>query len=208
MASLLKVDVSPRGDASYSRQLGNVFLQSWQAANAGGAVVTRDLAKQQPTYVDLQWIAGAYSKPEDLTDEHKAALKLSDEIIAEVKAADTLLITTPLYNFQVPAVLKAWIDHLVRAGVTFSASDQGYNGLITGTKAVLIVTAAGAYDEGSPLESYDLLTPYLKRILGFIGITELKVLKAGGTAGIQYGKVSAEDWKKPLEEKAQALAAA
>ena len=208
MASLLKIDVSPRGDASYSRQLGQTFLQSWQAAHAGGTVATRDLARQQPTYVDLQWIAGAYSKPEDLTEEHKAALKLSDDIIAEVKAADTLVITTPMYNFQVPAVLKAWIDHLVRAGITFSAGPDGYKGLIHGKKAVLIVSAAGDYAEGSPAESYDLLTPYLKQILGFIGITEVQVLKAGNTAGIQYGKISAEDWKKPLEAKAQALASA
>ena len=208
MASLLKLDVSPRGDASYSRQLGETFLQGWQAAHAGGTVTTRDLAKQQPTYVDLQWIAGAYSKPEDHTAEHKAALKLSDDIIAEVKAADTVLITTPMYNFQVPAVLKAWIDHLVRAGVTFSMGDQGYTGLVTGKKVVLVVTAAGVYDEGSPMEGYDLLTPYLKHVLGFIGITEVQVLKAGNTAGIQYGKISAEDWKKPLDEKVKALAAA
>ncbi len=208
MASLLKLDVSPRGDASYSRQLGETFLQGWQAAHAGGTMTTRDLAKQQPTYVDLQWIAGAYSKPEDHTAEHKAALELSDDIIAEVKAADTVLITTPMYNFQVPAVLKAWIDHLVRAGVTFSAGPDGYKGLIQGTKAVLIVTAAGDYAEGSPIASYDLLTPYLKQILGFVGITEVQVLKAGNTAGIQYGKISAEDWKKPLDEKARALAAA
>ncbi len=208
MASLLKIDVSPRGDASYSRQLGESFLKSWQAAHAGGTVTTRDLAKQQPTYVDLQWIAGAYSKPEDQKEEHKTALKLSDDIIAEVKAADTVLITTPMYNFQVPAVLKAWIDHLVRAGSTFSAGPDGYKGLISGTKAVIIVTAAGDYGSGSPIESYDLLTPYVKHILGFVGITEVEVLKAGNTAGIQYGKISAEDWKKPLDAKAQALASA
>ncbi|MGI4854224.1 MAG: FMN-dependent NADH-azoreductase [Janthinobacterium lividum] len=208
MASLLKIDVSPRGDASYSRQLGKTFADSWQAAHSGGNVVTRDLAVNQPTYVDVQWIAGAYSKPEDLTAEHKAALKLSDEIVAEVKAADTILITTPMYNFQVPAVLKAWIDHLVRAGVTFSASDQGYAGLIHGKKAVVIVTAAGAYDEGTPAAGYDLLTPYMKQILGFVGITESTVVKAGGTAGIQYGKISADDWKKPFEEQVKTLATA
>ncbi len=208
MASLLKIDVSPRGDASYSRQLGQTFAESWQAAHAGGTVTTRDLAKQQPTYVDLQWIAGAYSKPEDQTAENKSALKLSDDIIAEVKAADTVLITTPMYNFQVPAVLKAWIDHLVRAGVTFSMGADGYKGLISGPKAVLIVTAAGDYGAGSPIESYDLLTPYVKHILGFVGITEVEVLKAGNTAGIQYGKISAEDWKKPLDEKAKSLATA
>ena len=208
MASLLKIDVSPRGDASYSRQLGKTFLESWQAAHRGDAVVTRDLAIHQPTYVDLQWIAGAFSKPEDLTDEHKAALKLSNDIVAEVQAADTILITTPMYNFQVPAVLKAWIDHLVRVGVTVNYTDKGPVGTLHGKKVVLIVASAGAYDKGSPSESYDLLTPYMKHILGFIGITDVQTISAGGASGIQYGKISAEDWKKPFDEQAKTLVTA
>ncbi|MGI4757569.1 MAG: FMN-dependent NADH-azoreductase [Janthinobacterium lividum] len=208
MASLLKIDVSPRGDASYSRQIGNTFTQSWQAAHSGGTVVTRDLAKDQPTYVDIQWIAGAFSKPEDLTDEHKAALKLSNDIIAEVQAAETILITTPMYNFQVPAVLKAWIDHLVRIGITVNYTDKGPVGQLTGKKAVLIVASAGAYDKGSPSEAYDLLTPYMKHVLGFIGITDVQVISAGGASGVQYGKISEAEWKKPFDEQASQLATA
>ena len=208
MASLLKIDVSPRGDASYSRQIGNTFTQSWQAAHSGGTVVTRDLAKDQPTYVDIQWIAGAFSKPEDLTDEHKAALKLSNDIIAEVQAAETILITTPMYNFQVPAVLKAWIDHLVRIGITVNYTDKGPVGQLTGKKAILIVASAGAYDKGSPSEAYDLLTPYMKHILGFIGITDVQVISAGGASGVQYGKISEAEWKKPFDEQASQLATA
>ena len=208
MASLLKIDVSPRGDASYSRQLGNTFLQGWQAAHPDGTVATRDLAKQQPTYVDLQWIAGAFSKPEDLTEEHKAALKLSNDIIAEAQAADTILITTPMYNFQVPAVLKAWIDHLVRVGVTVNYTDKGPVGTLGGKKVVLIVASAGAYDKGTPSENYDMLTPYMKHVLGFVGITDVEVVLAGGASGVQYGKISEEEWKKPFEAKATELAAA
>ena len=208
MASLLKIDVSPRGDASYSRQLGNTFLNAWQAAHQGGVVVSRDLAKQQPTYVDLQWIAGAFSTPDKLTDEHRAALKLSDSIVAEVQAADTILITTPMYNFQIPAVLKAWIDHLVRVGVTVNYTDKGPVGTLPGKKVVLIVASAGAYEKGTPSENYDLLTPYMKHILGFIGITDVQFLHAGGASGIQYGKISEEEWKKPFTEQAASLATA
>lgn len=208
MASLLKLDVSPRGDASYSRQLGETFLQSWQAAHAGGTVTTRDLAKNQPTYVDLQWIAGAFSKPEELSDEHKAALKLSNDIVAEVQAADTILITTPMYNFQVPAVLKAWIDHVVRVGVTVNYTDKGPVGQLNGKKAVVIVASAGAYDAGTPSENYDMLTPYLKHILGFIGITDVSFVHAGGVSGVQYGKISEDEWKKPFTEQAKSLATA
>ena len=208
MASLLKIDVSPRGDASYSRQFGSIFLQAWQAANPGATVATRDLAKNQPTYVDLQWIAGAFSPPEKLTDENKAALKLSDEIVAEVQAADAILITTPMYNFQVPAVLKAWIDHLVRVGVTVNYTAQGPVGQLTGKKAYVIVAGAGSYDKSTPAEAYDHLSPYLRFILGFIGITDVQILVAGGSSGVQYGKISEADWKKPYEEQAAALATA
>ena len=208
MASLLKIDVSPRGDASYSRQLGSTFLSAWQAANPGATVTTRDLARNQPTYVDLQWIAGAFSPPEHLTDEHKAALKLSNEIVAEAQAAETILITTPIYNFQTPAVLKAWIDHLVRVGITVNYTAEGPVGLLIGKKVVVIVAGAGSYDKGTPAESYDHLSPYLRFIFGFIGLTDVEILLAGGASAVQYGKISAEEWKKPYEEKATALATA
>ncbi len=208
MASLLKIDVSPRGDASYSRQLGSTFLKAWQAANPGATVTTRDLAKNQPTYVDLQWIAGAFSPPENLTEEHKAALKLSNDIVAEAQAADTILITTPMYNFQVPAVLKAWIDHLVRVGITVNYTADGPVGQLTGKKVFVIVAGAGSYDKGTPSESYDFLSPYLRHVFGFIGLTNVEILIAGGSAAVQYGKISAEEWKKPYDEKAAALATA
>ena len=208
MASLLKIDVSPRGDASYSRQIGSTFLQAWQAANPGATVTTRDLAKQQPTYIDVQWIGGAFTPPDQHTEEHKAALKLSDEIIAEVQAAETILITTPLYNFQLPAVLKAWIDHLVRAGLTFNYTEQGPVGQLTGKKVYVIVASGGDYSKGSPYESYDFLSPYLRHILGFIGITNVEILLAGGASTLRSGKITEAEWKKPYEEKAAALATA
>jgi FMN-dependent NADH-azoreductase len=208
MANLLKIDVSPRGDASYSRQLGETFLAEFQAAKPGSNVVTRDLAKNQPTYVDLQWIAGAFSPPDQLTEEHKAALKLSNDIIAEVQAADHILITTPMYNFQVPAVLKAWIDHLVRVGVTVNYTANGPEGQIHGKKVTVIVASAGDYPAGTPGAAYDLLTPYLKHIFAFVGLTDVTFLSAGGASGIQYGKISEDDWKKPFVEKAKELAKA
>ena len=206
MPSLLKLDVSPRGDHSYSRQLGQTFLQSWQAAHPGASVVTRDLARQQPTYVDLQWIVGAFSAPDQQTEEHNSALKLSDDIIAEVQAADTILITTPMYNLQIPAVLKAWIDHLVRVGITVHYTDKGPVGTLTGKKVVVVVASAGAYEKGTPSENYDMWTPYLKHVLGFIGLTDLTFLAAGGASGVQYGNISEQDWKKPYEEQARQLA--
>jgi FMN-dependent NADH-azoreductase len=208
MATLLKIDVSPRGGHSYSRQLGQTFLEGWKSSHADGVVVERDLAKNQPTFLDLPWIAGAFTPADQHTEEQKGALKLSNEIIAEVQSADHILITTPMYNFQTPAVLKAWIDHLVRVGVTVNYTAEGPVGTLQGKKVTVIVASAGAYPKGEPSESYDHLTPYLKFILGFVGITDVTVLAAGGVSGIQYGKISEEEWKKPLEAQAAELAKA
>jgi FMN-dependent NADH-azoreductase len=205
MASLLKIDVSPRGDASYSRQLGNTFLAGWLSANPGATVVTRDLAIQPPPFLDLPWIGGAFTPPDQHTPEFAAALKPSNEIVAEVQAADHILITTPMYNFQVPAVLKAWIDHLVRVGVTVNYTETGPVGTLQGRKVTVIVASAGAYPAGTPGAAYNMLTPYLKHILGFIGLTDVTFLEAGGASGVQYGKISEEEWKKPFTEQAEAL---
>lgn len=208
MASLLKIDVSPRGGYSYSRQLGLTFLEGWKAAHAGGTVVERDLAKNQPSFLDLPWIAGAYTPADQHTDEHKAALKQSDEIIAEIKAADHILITTPFYNFQAPAVLKAWIDHAVRVGHTFRYTEKGPEGLVQGKKLTIIIASGGVYTPGEPFAPYDFLTPYLKGIFGFIGITDVTVLQAGGAAAVMGGKITEEEWKKPFEAQAAELAKA
>ncbi|GAA3750871.1 FMN-dependent NADH-azoreductase [Terriglobus aquaticus] len=208
MASLLRIDVSPRGNASYSRRLGDTFTEAWKSAHSGGSVAERDLAVNQPTYVDIQWIQGAFSAPDQQTDAHKAALKLSDEYIAEVKAADHILITTPMYNFTVPAVLKAWIDHVVRVGVTVNYTDKGPVGQLNGKKVTVIVASAGAYVKGTPTENFNYLNPYLQHILGFIGITDVTFVNAEGGAGVQYGKISEADYLKPSEDKIAELAKA
>jgi FMN-dependent NADH-azoreductase len=193
MPHLLKIDVSPRGDHSISRKLGNQFLADWQKTHSGAQVTTRDLAINNLPYVDLQWIGGAYTAPDKHTDEHKAALKISDSLIAELNAADHILITTPMYNFAIPAVLKAWIDHIVRVGKTFSVSPEGaYSGLVKNKKATVILTSGGAYQAGSPTENYDMETPYLRAILGFIGITDVTFVRAGGTSGINRGQTTPE----------------
>lgn len=208
MASLLRIDVSPRGNASYSRRIGDTFTEAWKSAHAGSSVVERDLAVNQPTYVDIQWIQGAYSAPDQQTDAHKAALKISDEYIDEVEAADHILITTPLYNFNLPAVLKAWIDHVVRVGRTTVYTDNGPVGQLHGKKATVIVASGGAYAKGTPTENFNFLNPYLKHILGFLGITDVSFVNAEGAAGVRFGKITEAEYLKPAEEKATELAKA
>ena len=122
-------------------------------------------------------------------------------------AADHLLITTPMYNFAIPAVLKAWIDHIVRVGITFNVTKEGaYQGLIGGKKATVITASSGAYGPGTPGESYDQEIPYLRLVLGFIGITDVTFVRGGGTAGISSGKITPEAFTKNLEPELAAAA--
>ncbi len=194
MPTLLKIDVSPRGDSSISRKLSRQFAEQWQQTYPGGKIVTRDLVKTNLPFVDLPWIAGAYTAPDKHTAEHKEALKVSNELIAELLAADEILISTPMYNFNIPAVLKAWVDHIVRNNVTFSVGPEGYKGLLTGKKLTAIIASGGAYPTGTPYESYNYESPYLRHILGFIGITDITFVLAGGVNEVNQGKITQEDF--------------
>ena len=203
MPTLLKIDVSPRGDYSVSRKLSASFADQWQQAHSGGTVIVRDLVKTNLPFVDLPWIVGAYSAPDQHTPEQKAAIKVSDDLIAELLSADEIVLATPMYNFAVPALLKAWIDHIVRINKTFTAQ---YEGLAKGKKVTLIIASGGVYTPGSHMESYNAETAYLKQILGFIGITDVTVLLAGGTNDVNQGKVTLEDHIAPYEQQVAALA--
>jgi FMN-dependent NADH-azoreductase len=191
MPTLLKIDVSPRGDHSISRKLGNHFATEWQSNHIGGTIVTRDLATTKIPFVDLPWIAGAFTAPDQHTSEHKAALKLSDELIAELLAAGEIVISTPMYNFSTPAVLKAWIDHIVRLNKTFAFGPEGLKGLAVGKKVTVIIASGSEYTSGSPLESYNLEGPYFRVVFGFIGITDVTIVHAGGTNKVSQGEITA-----------------
>ena len=132
MPSLLAIESSPRGDYSVSRKLTQTFIDDWKDAHSGGTVVVRDLTKTNLPFVDLPWIMGAYTPAEQHSPEIKQALAISNDLIAELMAADHIVIGTSMYNFSIPANLKAYIDHIVRVGVTFSPS---YEGLVKGKKA-------------------------------------------------------------------------
>jgi FMN-dependent NADH-azoreductase len=203
MPTLLKIDVSPRGDYSISRKLSAEFAAKWQQAHPDGTVVLRDLVTTALPFVDLPWIAGAYSTPDQHTPEQQAALKVSDELIAELLAADEIVLATPMFNFSIPAALKAYIDHIVRINKTFNAS---YEGLAKGKKVTLIIASGSVYTPGSHMESYNAETGYLKQILGFIGITDVSVVLAGGTTAVAQGKVPMDEFLAPFEQEVAALA--
>lgn len=189
MPKLLAVVASPRGEYSISRALTAQFVQAWKANHSDGTVQTRDLFTTKLPFVDLPWIAGAYSPAEQHSPEMTAALAIGNELIAELQAADHIVIGTPMYNFSTPAILKAWIDHIVRVGVTFSPS---YEGLLKNKKATVIVASSGVYTPGSYMEGYNAETGYIKQILGFVGIADVEFIMAGGTVAVDTGKVTRE----------------
>jgi FMN-dependent NADH-azoreductase len=212
MASLLQIDSSPMGDYSVSRQLTADFVAAWKAANPGGTVVSRDLHNTEGLGVDHltpvtgAWVGAAYTPPAALTEEQKAILAVSDKLLAEVFAADEIVFGVPMHNFSVPSVLKLWIDLIVRAGVTFRYGANGPEGLIKGKKATLLIATGGEYGPGSPAAGYNFVEPYLRAVLGFLGITDVKVVTAGGTAALMQGADRAE-FLAPFEAQVKALVA-
>jgi FMN-dependent NADH-azoreductase len=190
MPTLLKIDASPRGDYSLSRNLTTIFADEWTKNHAGGHIVERDLFKTELPFVDVPWMMGAYTPAEQHSAETAKAIKISDDLVDELLAVDHLVLGAPMYNFSLPAVLKAYIDHIVRVGRTFSTS---YEGLAKGKKATVIIASGGVYTPGSPTEAYNAESSYLKQILGFIGITDVTFVLAGGTSAVNTGARKLEE---------------
>ena len=155
--------------------------------------------------MDNDWITGVYAPPEvERTPEMQQALALSAKLIAELQAADVLLISTPMYNFTIPAVLKSWIDYVVRPGFTFRLA-PGWPGMLENKKAKLIVVSRDSYTSGERSEVADQVTPVLRQALGFMGIRDVDVVRAGGSLAVNLGKVKMEEH---LAEYESAIAAA
>lgn len=182
MPSLLRIDASSRLEGSHSRDMGDQFVQQWTSSHPGAEVITRDLIATPIPHVSEATIMGFFSPPEQLDDAGKVATALSDELIGELKAAETILITTPMYNFSLPSSLKAWIDHVSRINHTFSFSpEEGFAGLIE-NKDVYVITSCGAVFAGG-LQAMDFLSTYLKAMLEFLGLTNPTFLPIEGTSG-------------------------
>ena len=187
MSKLLVVETSPRGDYSISRHLTRRFVADWSGAHPGGEVVLRDLMETDLPFVNAPWLQAYFTPPEQHSREMKAVLHLSDTLVAELLAADHLVIATPVYNYNVPAALKAWIDHIVRKGMTPGHDGQG---LLTGKKATVLMASGGIYAEGSPIQDRDIAAQYLRLVLKVIGITDVTFVAAGGAKAVDLGEVT------------------
>ncbi|SHG87995.1 FMN-dependent NADH-azoreductase [Cognatishimia maritima] len=163
--TVLHIDASARDNGSVSRTLSSQLVDSLRPAQ----VIRRDLKDGLP-FLSEDWVSGTFTPVAERSDAQNAILSQSDILVAEVQAADTIVIGTPIYNFSVPAVLKAWIDQIARAGVTFRYTENGPEGLLSG-KSVIVAVASGGVKIGT---DYDFATPYLKFALGFLGITDVR----------------------------------
>ena len=204
MTQLLVVETSPRGDQSISRQLTRRFVADWRTAHPNGEVVTRDLAETELTFVAAPWLQAYFTPAEQHSPEMKEALALSDELVAELLAADHLVVATPVYNYNVPAALKAWIDHVVRKGLTLGNDGRG---LVMGKKATVLLASGGVYTEGSPIRDRDLATQYLRLILNVIGIADVTVVAGGGAKAVDLGEVSMDKFVERFEDEIATAAA-
>jgi FMN-dependent NADH-azoreductase len=179
MANILHIDSSPRGERSISRSLSYEFITSWKDTHPGDTVTYRDLGHHPVPHVDESWIAAAFTPPETHTPELAEAIKLSDSLIDEFLAADYYVFGVPMYNLNIPSTFKAYIDQIVRVGRTFAVGENGYIGLVDSSKKVLIITSrGGAFSPGTPFAAYDYQEPYLRAILGFIGLTDVTFINA------------------------------
>ena len=170
--SILRIDASARRTGSVTRDLNDKIIDKLSKSD-DVTVVTRDLADPLPLLTE-EWIGANFTDPAERTEEQRQVLVLSDELVAEVKAADVLLIGLPIYNFGVPAALKAWVDLVARARETFRYSEYGPVGLLEGKRAIVTV-ASGGTEAGS---SIDYATTYMKHVLSFIGITDVEFVSA------------------------------
>lgn len=176
---ILHVISSPRGNQSVSIKLGNAVVAKLQAANPGSTLTTRNLAEAPFPHLEEVHIRSFFTPAEAFTPESAAAVKHSDEAIAEIMDADVIVIGAPMYNFSIHSSLKAWIDHICRAGKTFGYSEKGPEGLVKGKKVYLAISSGGIYTEG-PMKAFDFTENYLRALLGFLGMTDIEVFRAEG----------------------------
>jgi len=204
MRRLLVVEASPRGGHSISRNLTRRFVARWRSTHPDGEVVERDLMQTDLPFVTAPWLQAYFTPPDRHSEEMKAVLRLSDELVAELLATDHVVIATPVYNYNVPAALKAWIDQVVRKGLTLGMDGKG---LVTGKKATVLLASGGVYTEGSPIRDRDIATQYLRLILNVVGITDVTFVAAGNAKSVDMGETGMDDFVSRFEAEIEAEAA-
>ncbi len=186
--NLLLIETSPNGEASASREVSRYLVQ--QLEHEISQVTKRDLSVDPLPHITGDVVEAAFTASEKRSDRHRELLQQSDAVVDEVIAADVVIISTPMWNFSLPSVLKAWLDHLSRAGRTFSYSSSGPVGLLDAKKKVYFIISSGSRFSSGPFAAWDLATPFLKAVFGFMGVPSVEVIRVEGT-NHQIGRDSA-----------------
>jgi FMN-dependent NADH-azoreductase len=193
MSNVLLIHSSVFGEKSQSLGLARDFLKRYPHRS----LVERKLSPQTMPHLDGETFAAMITPAGELDGRQQAAVALSDELIAEVEAADTIVLAAPMYNFSIPSTLKAWIDHVARRGRTFRYSEKGPEGLLKGKKVFVLAARGGVYSNGAPAAVLDFQEPYLRAVLGFLGLTDVTFVHLEGlsmgpeAAGANRGKALA-----------------
>ncbi|WP_068411549.1 NAD(P)H-dependent oxidoreductase [Labrenzia sp. OB1] len=182
MLTVLRVDASARNERSLSRKLADKYIDALCRACPDADIVTRDVGSRPPPFVTEAWIAAAFKAPEDRSPHEQAVLEVSDQLIAEVKSADLIVVASPLYNYGMPATLKAWVDQIVRVGKTFdfdlARGDFPIEPMLSGKKLV-VLTSSGEFGfaPGGIRQNQDHLTSHLQTVAKYIGAESVDVIR-------------------------------
>lgn len=186
MSQVLLITSSPRVE-SYSTRVGRSLAEKL-ASRPGSSLTVRDLTRHPLPHIDDSFALARNTPADFLTSTQKETLSASDKLLVELFAADTIVLAAGMINFGIPSSLKAYIDHIVRPGITFRYGEKGPEGLIKGKKAYLVLARGGVYTQG-PMQAFNFQDTYLRVALGFIGITDVEVIAVEGVA---FGPEAAE----------------
>lgn len=183
MTQLLRINSSSRLEGSHSAAVADIFEAEFRRKHPGCRVITRNVADGSIPFIAQETIEGFYAPQDALSEDLKEATALSDELIREIQGSETLLLAVPIYNFSIPAALKAWIDQVMRIGHTFSMDETGFQGLVWAERAI-IVCAYGSegYLREEPFAAANFLEPYLTFLLTFLGVETIEFVHVQGTA--------------------------
>lgn len=176
MSKVLRITTSLFEESSVSSQLMEALVTGLKEQDQSLELTERNFQEQSIPHLDGEWLTAIMTAEAERSEEQQAKVDFSDALIEEVKAAETLLIALPMYNFSVPSMLKAWVDHIARAGSTFKYTEQGAVGLLQNKKVYFLAAMGGFHQEGES----DFLRPYMKQIMSFIGITDVEIISAEG----------------------------
>lgn len=196
MKKVLHIISSPRGEASISKKLGDAIVEKILAKYPGSIVKERNLATAKFPHLDEVQIGSWFTPAEKHSDDQADAIKYSEEAIAEMQEADIYVIGAPFYNFSIPSTLKAYLDHIARPGITFHYNANGQpEGHLNNKKAYVATASGGIYSEGAA-QSFDYVSPYLKFLLGFLGISDVSFVRA---EGLRIDDVKERAFEKAVE---------